>query len=58
MPKFTLYFKKVLYFRKTISARDVKTADRIGGKRESEKNCIPIGEEFYHTSTEENEDEG
>ena len=56
MPKFTLYFQKVLYFRQQISARERQTADRIGGKKESEKNCIPTGEEFYHTSTEENED--
>ena len=57
MPKFTLYFQKVSYFRKQISARDRKTAEKRGDQYESERLFIPTGEEFYITSIEENEDD-
>ena len=57
MPKFTLYAKKVYYYRKQINARDRKTAEKRGDQYESERLFIPTGEEFYVTSIEENEDE-
>ena len=56
MPKFTLYAKKVYYYRKEINARDRKTAKKRGDQYESERLFIPTGEEFYITSIEENED--
>ena len=56
--KFTLYAKKVYYYRKEINARDRKTAEKRGDQYESERLFIPTGEEFYITSIEENEDEG
>ena len=57
MPKFTLYAKKVYYYRKEINARDRKTAEKRSDQYESERLFIPTGEEFYITSVEENEDE-
>ena len=54
--KFTLYAKKVYYYRKEINARDRKTAEKRGDQYESERLFIPTGEEFYITSIEENED--
>ena len=57
MPKFTLYAKKVYYYRKKINARDRKTAEKRGDQYESERLFIPTGEEFYVTSIEENEDD-
>ena len=56
MAKFTLYAKKVYYYRKDINARDRKTAEKRGDQYESERLFIPTGEEFYVTSIEENED--
>ena len=56
MPKFTLYAKKVYYYRKDINARDMKTAEKRSDQYESERLFIPTGEEFYITSIEENED--
>ena len=57
MPKFTLYAKKVYYYRKEINARDRKTAEKRSDQYESERLFIPTGEEFYITSIEENEDD-
>ena len=57
MPKFTLYAKKVHYYRKEINARDRKTAEKRSDQDESERLFIPTGEEFYITSIEENEDD-
>ena len=54
--RFTLYAKKVYYYRKEINARDRKTAEKRGDQYESERLFIPTGEEFYITSIEENED--
>ena len=56
MAKFTLYAKKVYYYRKEINARDRKTAEKRGDQYESERLFIPTGEEFYITSIEESED--
>ena len=56
MAKFTLYAKKVYYFRKDFNARDRKTAEKRGDQYESERLFIPTGEEFYITSIEESED--
>ena len=56
MAKFTLYAKKVYYYRKDTNARDRKTAEKRGDQYESERLFIPTGEEFYVTSIEENED--
>ena len=56
MPKFTLYAKKVYYYRKEINARDRKTAEKRSDQYESERFFIPTGEEFFITSIEENED--
>ena len=56
MPKFTLYAKKIYYYRKEINARDRKTAEKRADQYESERLFIPTGEEFYVTSIEENED--
>jgi hypothetical protein len=55
--KFTLYAKKVYYYRKEINARDRKTAEKRCDQYESERLFIPTGEEFYITSIEENEDD-
>ena len=41
MPKFTLYAKKVYYYRKEINARDRKTAEKRGDQYESERLFIP-----------------
>ena len=57
MARFTLYAKKVSYYRKEINAKDRKTAEKRSNQYESERLFIPIGEEFYITSIEENEDE-
>ena len=56
MARFTLYAKKVSYYRKEINAKDRKTAEKRGDQYESERLFIPTGEEFYITSIEENED--
>ena len=56
MAKFTLYAKKVYYYRKDINARDRKTAEKRSDQYESERLFIPTCEEFYITSIEENED--
>ena len=57
MPKFTLYAKKVYYYRKEINASVRKTAEKSGDQYESVRLFIPTGEEFYITSIEDNEDE-
>ena len=56
MSKYILYAKKVSYYRKEINAKDIKSAEKRGGRYESERLFIPTGEEFYITSIEENED--
>jgi hypothetical protein len=56
MAKYTLYAKKVYYYRKDINAQDRKSAEKRSDQYESERLFIPTGEEFYITSIEENED--
>jgi len=60
MPKFTLYAKKVYYYRKDINAQDRKSAEERGRQYESKDNAErlfePTVEEFYITSIEESDD--
>ena len=61
MAKYTLYAKKVSYYRKEINAKDIKSAEKRGGRYESdnypERFFESTGDEFYITSIEENEDD-
>ena len=61
MAKYTLYAKKVYYYRKDINAQDRKSAEERGRQYESKDNVErlfePTGEEFYITSIEENDDD-
>jgi len=61
MSKYTLYAKKVYYYRKEITARDIKSAEKRGGRYESdnypERFFESTGDEFYITSIEENDDD-
>ena len=61
MAKYTLYAKKVSYYRKDINAQDRKSAEERGRQYESKDNAErlfePTGEEFYITSIEENDDD-
>ena len=56
MAKYTLYAKKVYYYRKDINAPGRMCAEKRSDQYESERLFIPTGEEFYITSIEENED--
>ena len=59
--KYTIYAKKVYYYRKDINAQDRKSAEERGRQYESKDNAEKLfessGEEFYITSIEESEDE-
>tara|TARA_R100000697_G_scaffold57795_1_gene70992 strand:- start:328 stop:516 length:189 start_codon:yes stop_codon:yes gene_type:complete len=59
--KYTIYAKRVYYYRKDINAQDMKSAEKRGADYEAEDNperlFEPSGTEFYITSTEESEDE-
>ena len=61
MAKYTIYAKKVYYYRKDINAQDMKSAEKRGADYEADDNAErlfePSGEEFYITSIEESEDE-
>ena len=61
MAKYTIYAKKVYYYRKDINAQDRKSAEARGRQYESkdyaEKLFEPTVEEFYITSIEESDDE-
>ena len=61
MAKYTLYAKKVYYYRKEITAQDRKSAEKRGADYEADDNAErlfePTGEEFYITSIEESDDE-
>ena len=61
MAKYTIYAKKVYYYRKDINAQDRKSAEERGRQYESKDNAEklfdPTVEEFYITSIEESEDE-
>jgi hypothetical protein len=60
MSKYTLYAKKVYYYRKEITAQDRKSAEERGRQYESKDNAErlfePTVEEFYITSIEESDD--
>ena len=56
MPKFTLYAKKIHYFRKEIEAKDEKAAQQRAERYEKPDSFIYVDEEFYVSSIEENED--
>ncbi len=60
MSKYTLYAKKVYYYRKDINAQDRKSAEERGRQYESKDNAERLfensGDEFYITSIEENDD--
>jgi len=60
MSKYTLYAKKVYYYRKDINAQDRKSAEERGRQYESKDNAErlfePTVEEFYITSIEESDD--
>ena len=61
MAKYTLYAKKVYYYRKEITAKDRKSAEERGRQYESKDNAErlfePTVEEFYITSIEESDDD-
>mgnify|MGYP003131546287 FL=1 len=56
MPKFTLYAKKIHYFRKEIEAKDEKAAQQRAERYEKPDSFTYVDEEFYVSSIEENED--
>ena len=61
MAKYTLYAKKVYYYRKEITAQDNKSAKKRSADYEADDNAErlfePTGDEFYITSIEENDNE-
>ena len=61
MAKYTLYAKKVYYYRKEITAQDSKSAEKRSADYEAKNNAEnlfePTGDEFYITSIEESDDE-
>tara|TARA_R100000988_G_scaffold18793_1_gene9049 strand:- start:914 stop:1096 length:183 start_codon:yes stop_codon:yes gene_type:complete len=56
MPRFTLYAKKIHYFRKEIEAKDEKAAQQRAERYEKPDSFTYVDEEFYVSSIEENED--
>jgi len=56
MPKYTLYAKKIHYFRKEIEAKDEKAAQQRAERYEKPDSFTYVDEEFYVSSIEENED--
>tara|TARA_R100000234_G_scaffold31550_1_gene18572 strand:+ start:625 stop:807 length:183 start_codon:yes stop_codon:yes gene_type:complete len=56
MPKYTLYAKKIHYYRKDIEAKDEKTAQQRAERYEKPDSFTYVDEEFYVSSIEENED--
>ena len=56
MPRFTLYAKKIHYFRKEIEAKDDKAAQQRAERYEKPDSFTYVDEEFYVSSIEENED--
>ena len=61
MAKFTIYAKRVYYYRKDINAQDMKSAEKRGADYEADDNperlFEPSGTEFYITSIEESDDD-
>ena len=56
MPRFTLYAKKIHYFRKEIEAKDEKAAQQRAERYEKPDSFTYVDVEFYVSSIEENED--
>ena len=56
MPKYTLYAKKIHYFRKEIEAKNDKAAQQRAERYEKPDSFTYVDEEFYVSSIEENED--
>ena len=56
MPRFTLYAKKIHYYRKDIEAKDEKAAQQRAERYEKPDSFTYVDEEFYVSSIEENED--
>ena len=57
MPKYTLYAKKIHYYRKDIEAKDDKAAQQRAERYEKPDSFTYIDEEFYVSSIEENDNE-
>ena len=55
MPRFTLYAKKIHYFRKEIEAKNEKAAQQRAERYEKPDSFTYVDEEFYVSSIEENE---
>ena len=55
MPRFTLYAKKIHYYRKEIEAKDEKAAQQRAERYEKPDSFTYVDEEFYVSSIEENE---
>ena len=56
MPKYTLYAKKIHYYRKDIEAKNDKAAQQKAERYEKPDSFTYVDEEFYVSSIEENED--
>ena len=56
MPKYTLYAKKIHYFRREIEAKNDKAAQQRAERYEKPDSFTYVDEEFYVSSIEENED--
>ena len=56
MPKYTLYAKKIHYYRKDIEAKNDKAAQQRAERYEKPDSFTYVDEEFYVSSIEENED--
>lgn len=56
MPRFTLYAKKIHYYRKDIEAKNDKAAQQRAERYEKPDSFTYVDEEFYVSSIEENED--
>ena len=56
MPRFTLYAKKIHYYRKEIEAKNDKAAQQRAERYEKPDSFTYVDEEFYVSSIEENED--
>ena len=57
MPKYTLYAKKIHYYRKDIEAKNDKAAQQRAERYEKPDSFTYVDEEFYVSSIEENEDD-
>jgi hypothetical protein len=55
MPKYTLYAKKIHYYRKDIEAKNDKAAQQRAERYEKPDSFTYVDEEFYVSSIEENE---